>query len=50
MESFDFERAVEEALDTLPPDLRHAMSNVSIVVEQEPPDGMPLLGLYEGSR
>ena len=48
MESFDFEDAVEEALDTLPPDLRRAMTNVSIVVEEEPPDGMPLLGLYEG--
>ena len=24
------------------------MSNVSIVVEPEPPDGMPLLGLYQG--
>ena len=24
------------------------MSNVAIVVEDEPPPGMPLLGLYEG--
>ena len=48
MEGFDFEQAVEEALDTLPPDLRRAMSNVSIVIEREPPDGMPLLGLYHG--
>jgi predicted Zn-dependent protease with MMP-like domain len=25
-----------------------AMSNVEIVVEDEPPDGQPLLGLYRG--
>ncbi len=45
---FDFEQAVDQALDTLPPDLRRAMTNVSIVVEREPPQGMPLLGLYHG--
>jgi hypothetical protein len=28
--------------------LRAAMSNVEIVVEDEPPDGRPLLGLYRG--
>ena len=38
----------QEALDSLPPELRAEMSNVEIVVEQEPPDGQPLLGLYEG--
>jgi len=43
-----FEEAVEAALEVLPPDLREAMSNVAIVVEDEPPDGQPLLGLYEG--
>src|SRR5439155_2616601 len=35
-------------LDTLPPELRGQMSNVEIVVEQEPPGGQPLLGLYQG--
>src|ERR671931_2217744 len=44
----DFEDVVEEALDSLPPDLRDAMSNVAIVIEEEPPPGMPLLGLYQG--
>jgi predicted Zn-dependent protease with MMP-like domain len=44
----DFEQSVEEALDSLPPDLRKFMSNVAIVVEDEPPAGRPLLGLYEG--
>ena len=44
----EFEDAVEEAIDTLPDELREAMSNVVIVVEDEPPAGQPLLGLYEG--
>src|SRR5581483_3067718 len=44
----DFEAAVDEALESLPPDLREAMSNVEVVVEDEPPDGAPLLGLYHG--
>ena len=35
-------------LDSLPPELGRAMSNVSIVFEDEPPDGQPLLGLYQG--
>ena len=43
-----FEEYVREALETLPPELRDRMSNVEIVVEQEPPRGEPLLGLYEG--
>ena len=47
-EAVDFEQEVLAALDELPADLRDAMSNVSIVVEDEPPDGEPLLGLYQG--
>jgi predicted Zn-dependent protease with MMP-like domain len=43
-----FEEAIDEALSSLPADLRAAMSNVEIVVEDEPPDGLPLLGLYRG--
>ena len=43
-----FEQAVEAAIESLPDDLRRAMSNVAIVVEEEPPSGLPLLGLYEG--
>jgi predicted Zn-dependent protease with MMP-like domain len=42
------EEYAEEALDSLPPDLRARMSNVEIVVEDEPPPGQPLLGLYQG--
>ena len=44
----EFEESVAEALDSLPDDLRAFMSNVELVVEDEPPPGMPLLGLYQG--
>jgi predicted Zn-dependent protease with MMP-like domain len=42
-----FAEAMQEALDSLPPDLRTAVSNVEIVVADEPPDDR-LLGLYQG--
>jgi predicted Zn-dependent protease with MMP-like domain len=44
----DFAAFVQEALDSLPADLRERMSNVEIVVEDEPPPGERLLGLYQG--
>jgi predicted Zn-dependent protease with MMP-like domain len=44
----DFERLIHDTLDSLPPDLRGRISNVEIVVEDEPPPGQPLLGLYQG--
>ena len=47
-DGFDFEQAVEDALDALPDELRRAISNLTVVVEEEPPAGMPLLGLYQG--
>jgi predicted Zn-dependent protease with MMP-like domain len=43
-----FEEAIDEALSSLPADLRAAISNVAIVVEDEPPYGR-LLGLYRGA-
>src|SRR5205085_11104017 len=43
-----FEEWVQAAVESLPPDLRTDMSNVEIVVEDEPPPGQPLLGLYQG--
>jgi predicted Zn-dependent protease with MMP-like domain len=43
-----FEAAIYDALSSLPTDLRAAISNVEMVVEDEPPDGRPLLGLYRG--
>src|SRR4249919_896150 len=47
-EELEFERWVQEAIESLPPDLREAMSNVAITIADEPPSGQPLLGLYEG--
>jgi len=44
----EFEQLVEEAIASLPDDLRDAISNVAVVVADEPPQGAPLLGLYEG--
>jgi predicted Zn-dependent protease with MMP-like domain len=44
----DFERSIQDALDSLPAELRESISNVEIVVEDEPPPGQPLLGLYQG--
>jgi predicted Zn-dependent protease with MMP-like domain len=43
-----FVEYAEEALASLPTELRAQMSNVEIIVEEEPPFGRPLLGLYEG--
>jgi predicted Zn-dependent protease with MMP-like domain len=43
-----FAELVEEAIDSLPDDLRAFMSNVAVVVDDEPPPGLPLLGLYQG--
>lgn len=45
-----FEQAVGEALDSIPPDLAKAMDNVVVLIEQEPPADEPdLLGLYDGT-
>ena len=44
----DFEQAVQDALDSLPSELRDRLSNVEVVVEDEPPAGQHLLGLYQG--
>jgi predicted Zn-dependent protease with MMP-like domain len=44
----DFDGLIDVALASLPDDLRSFMSNVAIVVEDEPPAGLPLLGLYQG--
>ena len=44
----DFGQVVQDALDSLPRELRDRISNVEVVVEDEPPAGQPLLGLYQG--
>jgi predicted Zn-dependent protease with MMP-like domain len=42
------EEYAEDALESLPPELRGRLANVEIVVEDEPPAGQRLLGLYQG--
>ena len=54
-----FEQCVAEALATIPRHFRDAMSNIAIVVEDEPPDDLleemeieppdTLFGLYQGT-
>jgi predicted Zn-dependent protease with MMP-like domain len=44
----EFEAHTQDALESLPPEIRARMSNVEIVIEEEPPGGLPLLGLYQG--
>ena len=43
-----FEQLVDEALDALPDDIAAQLSNVAVTVEDEPPPGERLLGLYHG--
>ena len=42
------EQVIQDALDSLPAELAGRLSNVEIVVEDEPPPGQRLLGLYQG--
>lgn len=45
-----FEEAVADALDAVPPELARVMDNVVVLVEDDAPDGQAgLLGLYEGT-
>jgi predicted Zn-dependent protease with MMP-like domain len=43
-----FEAHVERALGSLPPELRAAVRNLELSVEDEHPDDPDLFGLYEG--
>jgi predicted Zn-dependent protease with MMP-like domain len=45
-----FDALVEEALDAIPDEIAALVSNVVVLVEDEPPEGEPddLLGLYDG--
>ena len=46
----EFESAVADALDSIPDELARLMSNVAVLVEDEPPPDEPeLLGVYEGT-
>ena len=44
----DFEALVAAALDEIPDELGREIENVAVVVEDWPPPGSRLLGLYEG--
>jgi predicted Zn-dependent protease with MMP-like domain len=44
----DFEALVAAALDEIPAELGREIENVAVVVEDWPPRGSRLLGLYEG--
>jgi predicted Zn-dependent protease with MMP-like domain len=43
-----FEEHVRRAVQSLPDDLRNAMANVAIVIEDTNPDDPELFGLYTG--
>lgn len=43
-----FDARVQRALESLPPELRAAIRNLEISVEDEHPDDPDLFGLYEG--
>jgi predicted Zn-dependent protease with MMP-like domain len=43
-----FEETVARALASLPPELREAVRNIEITIEDEHPDDPDLFGLYEG--
>lgn len=49
MSRAEFEDAVRDALDLIPPELAEKMDNVVVLVEDDAPEDDPeLLGLYEG--
>jgi len=46
----EFREAVANALDQIPDELARLMTNVAVLVEDEPPPDEPeLLGIYEGT-
>lgn len=48
MSAEEFEDAVGDALDGVPEEFAQMMSNVAVIVEDDPPEGQNLLGLYVG--
>jgi predicted Zn-dependent protease with MMP-like domain len=50
MEPERFDALVDQALDGIPDELARLVTNVVVLVEDEPPEGEPddLLGLYDG--
>ena len=50
MDAAEFEEAVGDALDAVPPELMRLLDNVVFLVEDEPPaDDPDLLGVYDGT-
>jgi len=43
-----FDACVQDALDTIPEELISLLDNCVILVEEEPPEGEELFGLYDG--
>lgn len=45
-----FDELVDDAIDSIPEELARLVSNLVVLVEEEPPEGEPddLLGLYDG--
>jgi predicted Zn-dependent protease with MMP-like domain len=44
----EFEEIVQRALDSLPPEFSPALENLEIAVEDEPPPGQRVFGIYHG--
>jgi predicted Zn-dependent protease with MMP-like domain len=50
MDVAEFELAVGDALDEVPPELMRLLDNVVFLIEEEPPPDEPdLLGIYDGT-
>jgi predicted Zn-dependent protease with MMP-like domain len=46
----EFERLVDDALDSIPDEIARLIRNVAVIVEDDaPPDDPDLLGLYDGT-
>ncbi len=48
IERAEFDELVADALDGLPPDIAAVTDNVAVFVEDDSPEGLRLLGRYEG--
>lgn len=48
LEQAEFEKLVEEALAEIPASFRRMIENLAVMVEDEPPAGRSILGLYHG--
>jgi len=48
MSDAEFEQIVRQTIKSLPDEFLAQLDNVEIVIEDEPPPHLPLLGLYRG--